>query len=161
MNSSTVLRRVAGVRAAAKRPLTQAPSATLSIRSYATPSSQEPDPQLNGYPQLPWVSRQTRDPHGWQDPLLRRNFGEPLHEQEEVLSMWGPDIPPGDITPQAALRQLALAFAGFAAFGLLVKYVLLPEPPAVRREYPYDGLVKELGGLEENKQRTESTIEED
>lgn len=63
--------------------------------------------------------------------------------------MWGPDVPP--IDPYVALRQFLYAVTGFVAFGFAVKYVLLPEPPAVRREYPFDGLVKELGGLEENK----------
>lgn len=63
--------------------------------------------------------------------------------------MWGPDIPP--IPPQDALRQLLIVFAGFATFGFVVKKYLVPDPPAIRREYPYSGLVRELGGLEENK----------
>jgi NADH dehydrogenase (ubiquinone) 1 beta subcomplex subunit 8 len=63
--------------------------------------------------------------------------------------MWGPDIPP--IAPQAALRQLLIAFAGFATFGFVVKKYVVQDPPAIRREYPYSGLVQELGGLEENK----------
>jgi len=62
--------------------------------------------------------------------------------------MWGPDpapIPIGD-----ARRQFLMAVASFIAFGFLVK-AITPEPPAIRREYPFDGLVKELGGVEENK----------
>jgi NADH dehydrogenase (ubiquinone) 1 beta subcomplex subunit 8 len=43
-----------------------------------------------------------------------------------------------------------MAVASFIAFGFLVK-AITPEPPAIRREYPFDGLVKELGGVEENK----------
>jgi hypothetical protein len=46
-----------------------------------------------------------------------------------------------------------MAIAGFIAFGFLVK-AITPEPPAIRREYPFDGLVKELGGVEENKVRS-------
>ncbi|TFK74103.1 hypothetical protein BDN72DRAFT_886500 [Pluteus cervinus] len=122
-------------------------------RTYATPS-QEPDPQLGDYPQLPWVSRQTLPAKGWDDPLLRRNFGDTLHEQEEVLSMWGPDVAP--IPPKQALFQFTLAALGFVSFGLLVKNVLAQEPPAIRREYPFDGLVTELGGHEETKARVES-----
>lgn len=34
---------------------------------------------------------------------------------------------------------------------MLTAYALTPDIPVVRREYPYEGLVKELGGLEENK----------
>lgn len=88
---------------------------------------------------------------------MRRNFGDTLPEQEEVLSMWGPDIPP--IPPQDALRQLLIVFAGFATFGFVVKKYLVPDPPAIRREYPYSGLVRELGGLEENKAREERLVE--
>lgn len=44
-------------------------------RRYATPTKQ-PNPQLNGYPELPDVSAQYRPPLGWQDQLLRRNFGD-------------------------------------------------------------------------------------
>lgn len=62
--------------------------------------------------------------------------------------MWGPDV--GVVSGPEGLRQLAVAAMGFLGFGLLCKYVLLPEMPAVRREYPFSGLVKELGGLEEN-----------
>jgi hypothetical protein len=73
---STILRRVAGARTIA-RPLVQSPQAGLHVRSYATTqSSEEVDPQLNGYPQLPFVSRQYLPAKGWQDQLLRRNFGD-------------------------------------------------------------------------------------
>ncbi|KAI6108073.1 Ndufb8, NADH dehydrogenase 19kDa subunit [Pisolithus sp. B1] len=96
------------------------------------------DPQLAGYPELPWVSNQSLPARGWWDQQERRNFGDPVHEYDEVLSMWGPDYS---------------ASSGFVAFGLLCKYALVPERPTVPREYPYSGLVRELGGLEENKAR--------
>ena len=34
----------------------------------------------------------------------------------------------------------------------------MPERPVVPRQYPYDGLVKELGGLEENKSSIPSLL---
>ena len=69
MNS---LRRVVAAHSAARyRSL----ASTNISRSYAT-SSEEPDPQLNGYPQLPWQSRQNLPPLGWHDNLTRRNFGD-------------------------------------------------------------------------------------
>jgi len=74
-----------------------------------------------------------------------------LHEQEELYSMWGPDIPP--ISPYTALRQFLMAASGIIGAGFFIKYALVPDPPVVRRQYPFDGLVKELGGLEENKVR--------
>jgi hypothetical protein len=72
-----------------------------------------------------------------------------MHEHEEMFSMWGADIP--HVDPAMALRHFTIAVSGFVAFGLLCNYVLVPERPAVPRQYPFDGLVKELGGLEENK----------
>jgi NADH dehydrogenase (ubiquinone) 1 beta subcomplex subunit 8 len=68
-----------------------------------------------------------------------------------MYSMWGPDIP--HVNPATALRHFTIAVSGFVAFGLLCNYVLVPDRPAVPRQYPFDGLVKELGGLEENKVR--------
>jgi len=63
--------------------------------------------------------------------------------------MWGPDVAP--IDPYTALRHFSVAVAGFLTVGFTIKYFLVPEMPAIRRQYPFDGLVKELGGLEENK----------
>ena len=62
--------------------------------------------------------------------------------------MWGPDAPPLD--PNSAVRQFLVAVAGFVTVGFIIK-AITPDPPAIRREYPFDGLIKELGGLEENK----------
>lgn len=64
--------------------------------------------------------------------------------------MFSPDIP--HVAPNVAVRQASIAFAGFAALFVFLNYVK-PEAPAVRRVYPHDGLVKELGGLDENKVR--------
>ena len=64
--------------------------------------------------------------------------------------MWAPDPPV--IPPSLALRQFALAWAGIAGLGYVI-YLTVPERPAVPREYPYGGLIKELGGLEINKVR--------
>lgn len=53
--------------------------------------------------------------------------------------------------PSRALKQLSIYFSGLIAFGVLVKYALIPDRLAVPREFPFDGLVKELGGVEVNK----------
>lgn len=63
--------------------------------------------------------------------------------------MWGPDI--SVVPPRTALFQFTLAVSAFVGFGFLCKFVLIPERPTVPREYPFSGLVKELGGAEENK----------
>jgi len=65
--------------------------------------------------------------------------------------MWGPDVPV--VPPPTALRQVTLVTLALISFGFFIKYALVPEPPAVRRQYPYSGLIAELGGLEENKVR--------
>lgn len=66
--------------------------------------------------------------------------------------MWGPDIPPPGVTPQMALKHFGIAVLGFLTVGYLIN-VSVPEKPAVDRTYPFDGLVKELGGLGVNKVR--------
>jgi NADH dehydrogenase (ubiquinone) 1 beta subcomplex subunit 8 len=64
--------------------------------------------------------------------------------------MWSPDV--ANIAPSTALKQLSLAILGFVTFGLVVK-ATVPARPSIPREYPFSGLVNELGGLEENKVR--------
>lgn len=60
----------------------------LVTRSYAagpppphaeTESYEEKDP-IPDYPDLPWVSRQTLPAKGWDDMLLRRNYGDPVRQ---------------------------------------------------------------------------------
>ncbi|KAI0250243.1 Ndufb8, NADH dehydrogenase 19kDa subunit [Lactifluus subvellereus] len=134
------------------------PAASLA-RTYSAFTQKQVDPQLDGYPQLPNESRQSLPAHGWWDFQMRRNFGDTMHECEEMYSMWGPDTP--HVLPATALNHFAIAFSGFVAFGLFCKYALVPDRPAVPRQYPFDGLVKELGGIEENKANVESSEEDD
>ncbi|KAG6821296.1 hypothetical protein H0H93_000157 [Arthromyces matolae] len=159
MSAALALRRAALVStSSASRSLALRSSRLTLSRGASTSSKEEVDPQLDGYPQLPFVSRQHLPPTGWQDPIMRRNFGDTLHEEEEVLSMWGPDIPP--TPPSTAASHFLIAVTAFVSFGFLVRYGLLQDPPAVRREYPYGGLVTELGGLDENKARTQTVDDE-
>ncbi|CAL1716685.1 unnamed protein product [Somion occarium] len=151
---------LAARRVAQRRPAALTSLAKCSVRTYATPVpylKEEEDPQLADYPRVPAISKQTRPAKGWDDPQMRRNFGEPLHENEEAFSMWGPDIPL--VPPNVALKQSSIAVLGFVIFGLVVKFALIPDRPAVPREYPFSGLVNELGGLEENKARPEHESE--
>ena len=59
--------------------------------------------------------------------------------------MWGPDAAP--LPPNVALRWFSIAVAGFVSFGFLAKYALVPDRPAIPREYPFSGLVTELGEI--------------
>ncbi|EJU04922.1 hypothetical protein DACRYDRAFT_20508 [Dacryopinax primogenitus] len=109
------------------------------------------DPQLGDYPQLPAVSRQWRQPGDqWWDKQDRRNFGEPVHEQDEVLTVWAPDVYP--VSGPSAIFQFSMACLVFTAFGVILSFVR-PDRPAVPREYPYNGLAEHLGG-EINKANT-------
>ncbi|KAK7050895.1 hypothetical protein VNI00_005007 [Paramarasmius palmivorus] len=144
----------------AARPLA-APRAVAArrLQSTAPPKDIPIDPEpLTEYPDVPPVNRQYLPPLGWQDVQLRRNFGDPLHEQDELYSMWSPDVPPVD--PSVALRHFALAALTFTGVFFFIKNYGTPEPHFVRRTYPYGGLVKELGGLEENKARVDEETEE-
>jgi hypothetical protein len=63
------------------RPL-QPGLSTNAIRTLKTltpyvPETPSTDPQLDGYPELPFVSKQRRPARAaWDDPQMRRNFGE-------------------------------------------------------------------------------------
>lgn len=65
--------------------------------------------------------------------------------------MWGPDI--SVVPPATALKHFSIAVLSFVTFGFIVKFALVPDRPSIAREYPFDGLVKEFGGVEENKVR--------
>jgi hypothetical protein len=70
--------------------------------------------------------------------------------------MHGPDVPV--VEPKKALRWFTIATLSFITFGFMCRDVFIPDMPAIRREYPYDGLVTELGGLEENKVTASSVM---
>jgi len=133
-----------------------------STRRYATPTEYKPeekDPQLGDYPQLPWVSTQLRPAKGWWDVQMRRNFGEVIHEEDDALNMWSPDAPP-PVEPSKGLLQFTAVSIAIAAFAYYV-YHNVPERSSIPREYPFSGLVKELGGIEANKADPESEMSEE
>ncbi|KAI9142469.1 hypothetical protein BKA69DRAFT_1068559 [Paraphysoderma sedebokerense] len=104
------------------------------------------DPQIGDYPNLKWVNAQDKDPYGnYWDVDDRRNKGEPLHYQDEVISVWGPDVhdyPAGKATKELLTFFAVLGGVAFAA----IKYDAQSNNPAAPRVYPYDGLKEELGG---------------
>ncbi|KAJ4500793.1 hypothetical protein C8R41DRAFT_874199 [Lentinula lateritia] len=147
-------------------------AARLSLARYASSSTSasgrayvpldidtNPEP-LQDYQYAPPISHQHRAPYGWDDMQMRRNFGDPLPEHDELMSMWGPDLPPPGVKPRTALIHFLLAVAGFTGIFYTTKWVLTPEPHFIRRTYPYDGLATALGGLPENKARIEAESEE-
>ncbi|KAI9226443.1 MAG: hypothetical protein DHS80DRAFT_25240 [Piptocephalis tieghemiana] len=110
------------------------------------------DPQIGDYPNLPLENMQTRDPYAkWDFPQDRRNFGETLHEEDEVLSVWGMDLYTEKISD--CLKDMGFAAATFLTIAGVV-YSLRSEREFTKREYPYGGLVQELGSIAENKANT-------
>ncbi|KAI9720300.1 MAG: hypothetical protein M1828_005763 [Chrysothrix sp. TS-e1954] len=129
------------------RPLPNSASLPHSRQASSIPSAdpEVTDPGMNGgYVNPPRIKRQFRDPHAdWWDPVEKRNFGEPVHEDNDILAVFSPEeythMPAG----KAALHFLT--FVG--AVGLLAALVnrFYPDTPAVPKGYP-GGLDVELGG---------------
>lgn len=100
--------------------------------------------QNGGYVNPPAIKRQFRDPHGdWWDKQQRRNYGEPVHEDDDILGLFSPE----EYThtkPATAFFQIGCFIT--AVFGLCgVVYVLYPDKQSYPKEYE-GGLEKELGG---------------
>ena len=134
------------------RPLTHhvlrtpAPSA-LTHRSQRRFLSREDiiDPGMNGgYVNPPPIPRQFRDPYAdWWDKQERRNFGEPVHEDNDILGMFSPyeytHFTPG--WSAVLVGCFVTAFMGVVG----VVYLTYPDKPSVNRGFP-GGLDRELGG---------------
>ncbi|KAI9884096.1 MAG: hypothetical protein M1823_004126 [Watsoniomyces obsoletus] len=103
------------------------------------------DPNMNGgYINPPRIKRQFRDPYGdWWDKQERRNFGEPVHEDDDILGIFTPEEYT-HTSPGKAILQIGFFIS--AVFGLA--YIVgfwYPDVPAVSRTFE-DGLEAELGG---------------
>ncbi|OXV06679.1 hypothetical protein Egran_05557 [Elaphomyces granulatus] len=103
------------------------------------------DPNMNGnYPNPPAEKRQFRDPYGdWWDKQDRRNFGEPVHEDNDILGVFSPEQYT-HVTPRKAFVSIGCFVAVVLSLCGVVS-VLYPDKPSAPQTYP-DGLEKELGG---------------
>ncbi|KAI9759464.1 MAG: swr1 complex component [Chaenotheca gracillima] len=97
-----------------------------------------------GYINPPAIKRSLRDPYAdWWDKQERRNYGEPVHEDNDILGVFSLEeynhVKPGKGALQiGAFVACVLTLCGVTSY-------LYPDKPAVPREYP-DGLDRELGG---------------
>ncbi|GAA5988058.1 hypothetical protein JCM11641_007913 [Rhodosporidiobolus odoratus] len=131
-------------------PTTAPPPIPLSPSSIYD-AEQEPALNAMGYPKLYRQSRQLRPAypaHGekWFDMQERTHFGEPVPENEDIQSLWAPDV--HKVNPASALSQLLLMFGAVGAFAYGVS-VIRAQPHALPRGYPNNGLVRELSGTDD------------
>ena len=112
---------------------------------YVSENPVERDPDMNGgYRNPPAIPRQFRDPYAdWWDKQERRNFGEPMHEDNDILGMFSPyeytHFEPG--WAAICLGMFVATFLGVVA----VVGMNYPDMPSVKRGYE-GGLDRELGG---------------
>ncbi|KAL8829779.1 MAG: hypothetical protein Q9170_006024 [Blastenia crenularia] len=103
------------------------------------------DPGMNGgYENPPPQKRQFRDPYAdWWDKQERRNFGEPVHEDHDILGMFSPY----EYTHFTARKAFFLMGCFITSvFGLCgVVRMNYPDRPSVPRTFE-GGLDRELGG---------------
>ncbi|KAL4784497.1 hypothetical protein BJX76DRAFT_327114 [Aspergillus varians] len=120
------------------------PRASFSqVRALKAAESDDPL-QNGGYQNPPREKRAFRDPYaGWWDKQERRNFGEPVHEENEVLGVFSPEQYT-HVTARKGFLHLGAFVATFLGFCGVVS-LFYPDKPSTPRTYP-DGLEKELGG---------------
>ncbi|EWC45816.1 hypothetical protein DRE_05153 [Drechslerella stenobrocha 248] len=106
------------------------------------------DPGMNdGYSvtQPPPLKAQFRDPYEtYWDQQERRNFGDPIHEDNDILGIFSPWEYTAATSKHAAISVACFIAVGLGVVGLI--YKTYPDKPAVPREFPDNGLEKALGG---------------
>ncbi|RSL93020.1 hypothetical protein BHE90_001541 [Fusarium euwallaceae] len=107
--------------------------------------SEAEDPGMNGgYINPPAIKRQFRDPYGtWWDPQERRNFGEPIHEDNDMLGIFSPWEYTWTTTGPGLIMVGTFITVFMSVTGLV--YLNYPDSPAYPREFE-GGLERELGG---------------
>ncbi|KAL9069214.1 MAG: hypothetical protein Q9157_006232 [Trypethelium eluteriae] len=97
-----------------------------------------------GYYNPPPIKRQHRDPYAnWWDKQERRNFNEPVHEDNDILGVFSTEDY-SHFTP-AWGAVLFGTFVGSVLVLLGVVYQFYPDKPTTPRTFP-GGLERELGG---------------
>ena len=90
------------------------------------------------------MKRSFRDPYGgWWDAQEKRNFGEPVHEENEILGVFSPEQYTHVSAGKGFLHLGCFVVAFLSVCGVVSLYY--PDKPSVPKAY-VDGLEKELGG---------------
>ncbi|OMJ18344.1 NADH dehydrogenase [ubiquinone] 1 beta subcomplex subunit 8, mitochondrial [Smittium culicis] len=146
---STSIKRVSGIQASPS-PFAAAASRLARIpanaRFYATKKEYyvDKDAQIGDYPNLPWIKAEEKTPYGWWDRQNRRNFGEVVHEHEDILGMQSNSV--YYHPPWSKVLLQWVGFVSLLAGGAFLVYYIVPPPVAVPKFYPFNGLEKEMGG---------------
>jgi NADH dehydrogenase (ubiquinone) 1 beta subcomplex subunit 8 len=100
--------------------------------------------QNGGYINPPRIKRSHRDPYAdWWDKQERRNYGEPVHEDNDMLGIFS--FEDYDVfTSKKAFLGWAWFIGGIATLSGIV-YLFYPDRPATKRTAP-GGLLEEYGG---------------
>ncbi|KAK2740455.1 hypothetical protein FQN57_006082 [Myotisia sp. PD_48] len=103
------------------------------------------DPGMNGgYENPPAGKRQFRDPYGgWWDAQDRRNFGEPVHEDNDILTTFTTESYTHFKAPKAFFL-LGCSISSVLILSGIVSF-FYPDKPSAPRTF-VDGLETELGG---------------
>ncbi|EPE27715.1 NADH:ubiquinone oxidoreductase 20.1kD subunit [Glarea lozoyensis ATCC 20868] len=123
----------------------------ISLRDTARADAEYPhlteaeDPEMNGgYINPPPLKRQFRDPYAdWWDKQERRNYGEPVHEDNDILGTFSPEEYTW-VTPGKGAFQIGCFVAVVFSFCGVVS-MFYPDKPSAPREFE-GGLEAELGG---------------
>lgn len=88
------------------------------------------DETFGDYPALKWIAYDQKDPYAeYDDPCDRRNFGEIVHAEDEILSAHGPSTFHPEPLTKAFLRL-------FGVFGALASLWFLAREAVKHKEIP-------------------------
>lgn len=108
----------------------------VAQRRHWHPPHQGWQSHFGDYPKMPWTSIDERSPYQrWDDPVNRRNFGEPIPEEFEIQDAFFP----GDHTPVDNLKTGLYGQAwvvAIAAFFGAIAYGLAHTKKPMRRDLP-------------------------
>uniref|UniRef100_A0A8C8VQY2 NADH dehydrogenase [ubiquinone] 1 beta subcomplex subunit 8, mitochondrial n=1 Tax=Pelusios castaneus TaxID=367368 RepID=A0A8C8VQY2_9SAUR len=156
---AVTLLRATGVRAASdlprgllpgKYPRTPEERAAAAKKYNMRVEDYEPYPDdgmgYGDYPKLPERSQSERDPwYQWDDPFMRRNWGEPMHWDFDVFVRTRIDTSPTILPWNILCRNVVLLFAFFGVLAWIgQKYPMYR--PVGPKQYPYNNLYLEYGG---------------
>ncbi|GCC21685.1 NADH dehydrogenase [ubiquinone] 1 beta subcomplex subunit 8, mitochondrial [Chiloscyllium punctatum] len=98
------------------------------------------------YPKLPDRSQQERDPwYTWDEPDLRRNWGEPMHWDFDMYIRNRVDTSPNPVDWNTMVKTLG-GFVGFMLFMFFLGELFPSYQPVAPKQYPYNNLYLENGG---------------